>query len=99
MATTQPPRMHDHCPPWRTPGIGWLCIPLLILGLVLIGQGAVGPHRLRHALAIEMLGRGAALPAISQVLRHRDLATTAAYAKVDLAALSTVARPWPEVTR
>lgn len=63
------------------------------------GQGAVGPHRLRHALAIEMLGRGAALPAISQVLRHRDLATTAVYAKVDLAALSTVARPWPEVTR
>ena len=63
------------------------------------GQGGVGPHRLRHALAIEMLGRGAALPAISQVLRHRDLATTAVYAKVDLAALSTVARPWPEVTR
>jgi integrase/recombinase XerD len=59
------------------------------------GRAAVGPHRLRHALAIEMLRQGAALPDISQVLRHRDLATTAAYAKVDLAALRSVAQPWP----
>ena len=33
---------------------------------------------------------------ISQVLRHRDLATTQVYAKVDLAALRSVAQPWPE---
>ena len=45
------------------------------------------PHRLRHALATEMLRQGAALPDISQVLRHRDLATTQVYAKVDLVAL------------
>lgn len=63
------------------------------------GQPSVGPHRLRHALAVEMLGRGAALPEIGQVLRHRDLATTAVYAKVDLAALSDVARPWPGAAR
>jgi hypothetical protein len=37
--------------------------------------------------------------AISQVLRHQDLATTALYAKVDLAALRTVALPWPGATR
>jgi site-specific recombinase XerD len=59
------------------------------------GQHPVGPHRLRHALALEMLSRGAALPEISQVLRHRDLATTAVYAKVDLAALRSVSAPWP----
>jgi integrase/recombinase XerD len=63
------------------------------------GQGEIGPHRLRHALAVEMLGRGAALPEIGQVLRHRDLATTAVYAKVDLAVLASVARPWPGVAR
>lgn len=63
------------------------------------GQAPVGPHRLRHALAVEMLGRGAALPEIGQVLRHRDLATTAVYAKVDLVALSDVARPWPGAVR
>jgi integrase/recombinase XerD len=63
------------------------------------GQPSVGPHRLRHALAIEMLGGGAALPEIGQVLRHRDLASTSVYAKVDLAALSAVARPWPGVAR
>lgn len=46
-----------------------------------------------------MLRRGAALPEISQVLRHRDLASMAVYAKVDLAALRGVARCWPEAQR
>jgi integrase len=44
------------------------------------GVPRVGPHRLRHALAGELLARGAGLAAISQVLRHQDLATTALYA-------------------
>jgi site-specific recombinase XerD len=55
----------------------------------------VGPHRLRHALAAELLRRGAGLAAIGQVLRHQDLATTALYAKVDLTTLRQVAQPWP----
>jgi len=59
------------------------------------GLPRVGPHRLRHALAAELLRRGAGLAAISQVLRHQDLATTALYAKVDLAMLRQVAQPWP----
>jgi site-specific recombinase XerD len=37
-------------------------------------------HRLRHALASEMLAQGASLREISQVLRHRHLSTTAIYA-------------------
>lgn len=56
---------------------------------------AVGPHRLRHALAGELLRKGAGLVAISQVLRHQDLATTALYAKVDLGVLRQVAQQWP----
>jgi site-specific recombinase XerD len=63
------------------------------------GLPHVGPHRLRHALAGELLRRGAGLVAISQVLRHQDLATTALYAKVDLAVLRHVAQPWPGTTR
>ena len=63
------------------------------------GRDAVGPHRLRHALATEMLRQGATLPQIGQVLRHRDLATTALYAKVDLAGLRSVAQPWPGAER
>ena len=59
----------------------------------------VGPHRLRHTLATQMLAAGAALSDISQVLRHSDLATTAIYAKVDLGRLRRVARPWPGATR
>jgi site-specific recombinase XerD len=58
------------------------------------GLPRVGAHRLRHALATEMLRRGATLVQVSQVLRHRDLATTAIYAKVDLGTLRLVAQPW-----
>jgi len=63
------------------------------------GLPVVGAHRLRHALATEMLRKGASIVDISQVLRHRDLATTAIYAKVDLARLRDVAQPWPGATR
>jgi site-specific recombinase XerD len=63
------------------------------------GLPPVGPHRLRHALASELLRHGAGLVAISQVLRHQDLATTALYAKVDLDALRQVAQPWPGAAR
>jgi site-specific recombinase XerD len=63
------------------------------------GLPVVGPHRLRHALAGELLRHGAGLVAISQVLRHQDLATTALYAKVDLDALREVAQPWPGAAR
>ncbi len=60
-----------------------------------VGLPIVGAHRLRHALATEMLHRGATLIEVSQVLRHRDLATTAIYAKVDPSTLRQVAQPWP----
>ena len=63
------------------------------------GRDPVGPHRLRHALATELLAQGATLPQIGLVLRHRDLATTAAYAKVDIAGLRSVAQPWPGAER
>jgi integrase/recombinase XerD len=54
-----------------------------------------GAHRLRHTAATEMLRAGASLAEVGQVLRHRNLSTTAIYAKVDTAALRSVARPWP----
>jgi site-specific recombinase XerD len=56
-------------------------------------------HRLRHALATDLLDHGVALPEIGQILRQRDLATTASYAKVDYSALRELALPWPVVTR
>jgi site-specific recombinase XerD len=42
-----------------------------------------------------MLAAGASLPEIGQVLRHARLATTNLYAKVDRAALRSIAQPWP----
>jgi site-specific recombinase XerD len=57
--------------------------------------GTIYAHRLRHSAATAMLGAGAPLAEIGQVLRHRRASTTALYAKVDLEALRTLARPWP----
>ncbi|MDA8040009.1 MAG: tyrosine-type recombinase/integrase [Actinomycetota bacterium] len=59
----------------------------------------VGAHRLRHALATDMLAKGATLGEVSQVLRHRDLATTAIYANFDYTSLLSVAQPWPGAGR
>jgi site-specific recombinase XerD len=55
----------------------------------------VTAHRLRHYAATELLRSGASLPEVGQVLRHASMLSTALYAKVDHAALATVARPWP----
>lgn len=59
------------------------------------GLESVGPHRLRHTIATEMLKRGAPLQEIGELLRHRDPKTTAQYAKVDRRSLRPLARPWP----
>lgn len=56
-------------------------------------------HRLRHTTATELLRSGAGLPEVGQVLRHASMRNTAAYAKVDHAALSAVARSWPAGAR
>ena len=59
------------------------------------GLPPVGAHRLRHSAASAMLGGGANLVEVGQVLRHVRAETTAIYAKVDRIALSELARPWP----
>jgi site-specific recombinase XerD len=57
-----------------------------------------GGHRLRHTAATSMLRRGASLTEIAQVLRHRHLATTAIYAKVDRGGLRELAQRWPRMS-
>ena len=63
------------------------------------GLPGVAAHRLRHSVATGMLRGGASFSEIAAVLRHRNLATTAIYAKVDHATLRGVARPWPAGAR
>jgi integrase/recombinase XerD len=59
------------------------------------GLRPIFAHRLRHTAATQLLRAGAPLPEIGQLLRHRRMLTTAIYAKVDRAALRTIAPPWP----
>jgi site-specific recombinase XerD len=54
-----------------------------------------GAHLFRHTLATDLLRQGQSLDEIGELLRHRSPNTTAIYAKVDLAALHTLALPWP----
>ncbi len=54
-------------------------------------------HVLRHSVASSMLRQGASLQEIAGVLRHRSIATTEIYAKVDVLALREIAQPWPGV--
>lgn len=57
-----------------------------------------GARLLRQSLATHMLQQGASLAQIGEVLRHRDLESTALYAKVDVNALRALAQPWPRTT-
>ena len=59
------------------------------------GLGAVGAHRLRHTVAAATINAGASLEEVGQLLRHRGLASTTIYAKVDLVRLGSIARSWP----
>ncbi len=60
--------------------------------------GIVGPgaaHRLRHTAACGVLAGGGGLVEAGQLLRHSSPQATAVYAKSDVGALATLARPWP----
>ena len=59
------------------------------------GVPPVGAHQLRHTPATAMLRQGATLAEIAQVLRHREIKTTASYARVDRTRLRPLAMPWP----
>ena len=58
------------------------------LGVV---TGRRGPHALRHAAAQHLLDQGMSMKVIGDFLGHRDPASTAIYAKVDLKTLREVA--------
>jgi integrase/recombinase XerD len=81
-------------PPWI--GLTRSGVTNIVLGAAQrTGLGAVRAHRLRHTAASDMLHAGAPLTEIGQVLRHRSLGATAAYARVDVERLRMIARPWP----
>ena len=63
------------------------------------GIPPVRAHRLASHDRHRDVARGAGLAEIGQVLRHQSLDVTAVYAKVDRAALSRLALPWPGASR
>jgi len=71
------------------------CIVFRALQRAGIDSPTKGAHLLRHSLATQMLGGGASLGEIADILRHRNPQTTTIYAKVDLVSLHALALPWP----
>ncbi len=71
------------------------CIVLRALRRAGIDSPTKGAHLLRHSLATQMLGGGASLGEIAEILRHRNPQTTTIYAKVDLVSLQTLTLAWP----
>jgi site-specific recombinase XerD len=69
------------------------------LGRAQVNSPAKGAHILRHTAATEMLRQGMPLEQIGTILRHRNIDTTAYYAKVDVGLLEQITQPWPEVLR
>jgi integrase/recombinase XerD len=63
------------------------------------GLPRLGAHRLRHALATDLLRAGSSLAEVGQVLRHRSALATSIYAKVDERSLAALVRPWPAGVR
>lgn len=91
-------RVFIHC---HAPHVGFSNPPNAICSIVrnALARAKVhsrhqGAHVLRHSLATRMLGNGASLAQIGQVLRHQMTQTTEIYAKVDLNALRALALPW-----
>jgi integrase/recombinase XerD len=69
-----------------------------VAGRALARAGITGPgaaHRLRHTAACRVLAGGGGLVEAGQLLRHASASATAIYARSDLAALGSLARPWP----
>jgi site-specific recombinase XerD len=63
-------------------------------------DGRGGAHRLRHSAACAVLASGGGLTEVAQLLRHEHPSASARYARSNLEALATLARPWPaEVVR
>jgi site-specific recombinase XerD len=60
-----------------------------------IERQSSGAHLFRHTAASQMVNRGASFKEVADVLGHQSLQTTGIYAKLDLAALSETALPWP----
>jgi site-specific recombinase XerD len=61
-----------------------------------IDAPSYGAHLFRHSTATALLHEGLSLQEIGSLLRHRDVDTTALYAKVDVGLLREVALPWPQ---
>ena len=63
---------------------------LMTAAAVGIAPDRISPHVLRHSYASHMLGHGADIRAIQEMLGHADIATTQIYTHVDVARFSDI---------
>jgi site-specific recombinase XerD len=71
-------------------GIAWI----VAAAAARAGLGRVSPHQFRHAAATRVVNSGGSLAEAGQLLGHARPASTAIYARLDVAALRPLAREW-----
>ena len=60
-----------------------------------LGWDRTRVHILRHTLGSRLVNAGTPMKQIADLLRHRSIATSAIYTRVNSTRLSAVALPWP----
>jgi len=90
VAARQRERRREHTPPSAS------CDLRSLRRHARAGIPRFGSHRFRHALACDLLARGAPLKEIGELLRHASQDTTAIYAKADIGRLAGLAMPCPQ---
>jgi site-specific recombinase XerC len=63
------------------------------------GLGVVHAHRLRHSAAMNVIATGGSLVEAQELLGHRSVSSTRAYARTDLASLQTLTVEFGQVPR
>lgn len=81
--------------PIRSSGTVSLVVRNAIKRAAIAHPDRTSSHVFRHSLARRLLAQEVPLEAISVVLRHRNVQTSARYAKLDASTLETVVQPWP----
>ncbi len=71
----------------QTSDLGNLVLKYISLAKINCSKRRHGPHALRHSLASSLLKSKASLPVISEVLGHKNLASSMFYLRIDITSL------------
>lgn len=90
--------VRDHAPygPLRSPAFLPSLLPVMKSAGIEVPKNT-GTRFFRHSFGTHLANKGVPITEVANAMRHRKLSTTMVYARVNIARLHLLARPWPEV--